>query len=169
MVVLPVGLSIFWVFLFNKVVRHMFYLFGFSIFPYGPLLFLQSVLLTRCQLHVSILKSPLIRSATSVGRRNHLFQEFREVVQLEHVLTETIHLFPLFRVRSLSPNDFSLLRLLRVDNNNLAIPITVNIEYDLPFAIEYLAIYFKSSSTSPTSSVIFQNALFALLGAITNH
>ena len=64
----------------------------------------NSVFFNCCSLIVTIFKSPLVRSSTSVSRRNHFLQALRQIVQLQMVMTHAILLFPQFRVWSLCPN-----------------------------------------------------------------
>ena len=55
-----------------------------------PLTIFKPILLYGCQLHLSILKSPLVWTSSRVRWWNYILQSFREVIQLECKVSEAV-------------------------------------------------------------------------------
>jgi len=71
----------------------MLFIDSFMILPKSPLPIFKPVFFKRCKLHVSILKSTLIRSSSRVCGSHYVLESFGEVVELNAEVCKSILLF----------------------------------------------------------------------------
>ncbi len=92
LVVNPVVLVIGWIMPFFEVNRLMMLAACFVVFSECSLSILQSLLFEPSRFHVSVLKSTLVWSPSGVGWSHYILKAFREVIDLESVLTHVVHM-----------------------------------------------------------------------------
>jgi len=84
----------------------------------------KSVFFKRSRLHVSVLKSPLVRSSSCISWSNYIMQSFWEVVKLNTETGHSVHRFYVNWIRCFFP-DLSAHTFL-VNYGHLVVPVTLD-------------------------------------------
>ena len=137
------------------------------IFTDSSLFFFKSIFLISSKFHVSILKSALVWSISCISGWDHFLQEVWKIVQLYHEMTHSIHVFPLFWIRILCPNLFSLSSF-NINDCSTFTPFSVNFINNIFFILENLSINFIIRTSTPTSFMKFKLTPFTRLRNIFN-
>lgn len=109
-IVYPVVLVITWVPPFLKISGLWHYIIRFVILPKCSLSVFESILLSSCSYHISVLECPLVRTSSRISRSNNTIKTFWEVIHLQVEVRKPIHPVNLFWIRHFSPNNLRLLR-----------------------------------------------------------